>query len=118
VKAMAGGENRKNIPMTVTFLEMRTKPQAIPPSQPLGKIALLRAEKPPIHFYRYLYDTIGKDYYWVDRFKMDDASLAAIIQDPKVELYVLFPGGCPGGLAELYCRDAGTALLAYFGLMP
>ena len=47
---MAGNETKKNIPMTVTFLEMRAKPLAVPPSQPLGKIALLRDEKPPIHF--------------------------------------------------------------------
>ncbi len=118
MKVMAGNETKKNIPMTVTFLEMRAKPLAIPPSQPLGKIALLKAEKPPIHFYRYLYDTIGGAYYWVDRVKMDDATLAAIIHDPKVELYVLYSGGCPAGMAELDFRDAGTGLLAYFGLMP
>ena len=85
--------------MTVTFLEMRAKPSAIPPSRPVGKVALLKAENPPVHFYRYLYDTIGGDYYWVDRFKMDDASLKAIIHDPKVEIYVLYANGCPAGMA-------------------
>ena len=104
--------------MTVTFLEMRAKPLAIPPSRPMGKVALLRAENPSIHFYRYLYETIGREYFWVDRIKMDDASLAAIIHDPQVELYVLYVGGCPAGMAELDFRDANTGLIAYFGLMP
>jgi len=118
LKAMAGTEMKTNIPMTVTFLEMLAKPRTMPPAQPTGKVAILRAENPPIHFYRYLYDTVGKSYYWVDRFKMDDASLAAIIHDPKVEIYVLYANGCPAGMAELDFRDAGTGLIAYFGLMP
>jgi len=43
----------RRIPMTVTFLEMTAKPSVLPPPQPRGKIAFLRAENPPIHFYRY-----------------------------------------------------------------
>ena len=27
----------------------------------LPKLALMRAESPPLHFYRYLYDVIGRD---------------------------------------------------------
>ena len=115
---MAGSETKQQIPMTVTFLEMRAKPTALPPTFRKSKVAILRAENPPVHFYRYLYDTIGGDYYWVDRRKMDDATLAAIIQNPQVELYVLYHDGCPAGMAELDYRDASTCLLAYFGLMP
>ena len=61
--------------MTVTFLEMNARPAALPPPQPKGKIALLQSEKPPAHFYRYLYDTIGEDYYWVDRKKLTPEAL-------------------------------------------
>ncbi|MDE2112569.1 MAG: GNAT family N-acetyltransferase [Alphaproteobacteria bacterium] len=104
--------------MTVTFLEMKAKPQVLPPTAPKGKIAILKAEKPTVHFYRYLYETIGHDYYWVDRIKTDDASLAAIICHPQVELYVLHVNGCPAGMAELDFRNTRTGLIAYFGLMP
>jgi len=115
---MPGTEIKKTLAMTVTFLEMRARSAALPPPQPKGKIAILRAENPPIHFYRYLYNTIGGDYYWVDRRKQDDASLEAVIHDPEVELYVLSVDGCPAGMAELDFRDARTGLIAYFGLMP
>ena len=115
---MPRADNLKTIPMTVTFLEMRAKPAILPPPQPRGKVALLRAENPPVHFYRYLYNTIGEPYYWVDRRKTDDASLSAIISDPLVELYVLYAEGCPAGMAELDFRDARIGLIAYFGLMP
>ncbi len=111
-------DGKRRIPMTVTFLEMRSKPSALPPPQPKGKIAILRAENPPVHFYRYLYNTIGDPYYWVDRRKLSDAALAELIRNPLVELYVLYADGCPAGMAELEFRDAATGHLAYFGLMP
>ncbi len=106
------------IPMTVTFLEMLAKPNGLPPPQPKGKIAILRAEHPSVHFYRYLYDAVGRDYYWVDRKKMDDEALAALLQSSQLELYVLYVEGCPAGLAEIEFRDEATANLSYFGLVP
>ena len=106
------------IPMTVTFLEMNAKPTALPPPQPKGRIALLRAEKPPTHYYRYLYDTIGAGYYWVDRKKLTPEALAEVIHDPLNLIFVLYTEGSPAGLAELDLRKPGTANIAYFGLMP
>jgi len=104
--------------MTVTFLKMDARPHALAPPQPKGKIALLRAENPPVHFYRYLYNTIGDAYLWVDRRKLSDDELAAIIQHPLVELYVLYVDGCPAGMAELEFREGVAGQVAYFGLVP
>ena len=91
--------------MTVTFLEMKSRPSVLPPPQPRGKVALLRSEKPPTHCYRYLYDTIGADYYWVDRKKLSPEALAEVIHDPRNLLFILYTDGNPAGLAEL--ADAG-----------
>ena len=115
---MASPESKRRIPMTVTFLEMKAKPSAIPPPQPKGKIALLRCEKPPIHFYRYLYDTIGSDYYWVDRKKLTPEALEEVIHHPLNQLFVLYKEGCPAGMAELDLRKQGNCNISYFGLMP
>jgi GNAT superfamily N-acetyltransferase len=104
--------------MTVTFLEMRGKPSMIPPPHPSTKVAILRADKPPVHFYRYLYTTIGERYFWVDRRRMDDSAVAALIKNPLLELYVLYADGNPAGMAELDFREPHVGLLAYFGLMP
>jgi GNAT superfamily N-acetyltransferase len=108
----------RRIPMTVTFLEMNARPTALPPPQPRGKVALLKADTPPVHFYRYLYDTIGKDYYWVDRKKLTPEALAEVIQDPLNLTFVLYVEGNPAGMAELDLRNSGTANISYFGLMP
>lgn len=106
------------VPTVVTFLEMLQHPSALPPPQPKGKVAILKADKPPIHFYRYLYDTVGGDYKWVDRKKASDAMLVEILNDPLVELFVLYADGCPAGMAELDFRLEGIGQLAYFGLLP
>jgi GNAT superfamily N-acetyltransferase len=108
----------RRIPMTVTFLEMNARPVMPPPPAPRGKVALLKADKPPVHFYRYLYDTIGADYYWVDRKKLTPEALARVIHDPLNQTFVLYTEGSPAGLAELDLRKAGSANISYFGLMP
>jgi GNAT superfamily N-acetyltransferase len=115
---MASSRSKRFLPMTVTFLEMKGKPAMIPPPIPSTKVAILRADKPPVHFYRYLYNTIGEPYFWVDRRRMDDSSLAALIKNPLLELYVLYANGNPAGMAELDFREPHVGLLAYFGLMP
>jgi hypothetical protein len=106
------------IPMTVTFLEMTAKPSALPPPSPRGRHAILRCENPPPHFYRYLYDTIGDRYFWVDRRKISHEKLAEIIHAPTNFLYALYTEGNPAGMAEIELRPDGTANIAYFGLMP
>jgi GNAT superfamily N-acetyltransferase len=108
----------RRVPMTVTFLEMNTRPSAPPPPQPRGKVAILRSEKPTAHFYRYLYDTIGSEYLWVDRKKLPQAALIQLIQDPLNILYVLYTEGTPAGMAELDLRKTGQINISYFGLMP
>src|ERR1700759_4743112 len=111
-------EEPRRISMTVTFLEMTAKPSALPPPLPKGKIAFLRAERPSTHFYRYLYDTIGEKYFWVDRKKFSPEALADLLADPRMEIYVLYADGCPAGIGELDLRAGNSAHLAYFGLMP
>src|SRR5436305_14921659 len=102
----------RRIPMTVTFLEMTAKPSVLPPPLPRGKIAFLRAENPPTHFYRYLYDTIGEKYFWVDRRKLTPEKLAEIIQAPNTLIYVLYTDGTPVGMGEIDLRTNGDANIA------
>jgi GNAT superfamily N-acetyltransferase len=112
------GNRKRYMPMTVTFLQMKAKPLLPPPPLPSGKLAILRAEKPPVHFYRYLYNTIGDTYYWVDRRRLNDTELAELLQSATLDLYVLYVDGSPAGMAEFDYKDTPTGLLAYFGLLP
>ena len=102
----------------ITYLEMTAPPETPEVHPPLRKIALLRAERPTLSFYRYLYDAVGRQWMWVDRKRLDDEALRAIIHDEQVEIYVLYVGGVPAGYVELDFRRPAEVEIAYFGLVP
>lgn len=100
----------------VTFLEMREPPREVPPAPPGA--ALVRADPCTVPYYRYLYDAVGRPWLWTDRKALSNAQLAAILDDPAVEVWTLLKGGVPAGYFELDRRRPPDVDLAYFGLMP
>ena len=106
--------------VTVTYLQMLEQPARGPARPPrlTEKIALMRAERPTVGFYRYLYNAVGAPWAWYERNQLSDEALAAIVQDELVEVCVLYYGGTPAGYAELDFRREGEVELAYFGLIP
>tara|TARA_R100000005_G_C4987669_1_gene195605 strand:- start:16 stop:576 length:561 start_codon:yes stop_codon:yes gene_type:complete len=107
-------------PVTITFLEMREKAAAravLPP--PALPHAIIRAERPTVSFYRYLYNTVGRDWGWIDRRRISDAELEQIISAETTEIYVLYIRGVPAGFVELNAADQpDTVDVGYFGIMP
>ena len=104
---------------TVTFLEMRAEPllQVAPPAN--QKLMLMRAETPSVGFYRYLYDAVGRNFHWLDRKRLSDLELEAIVRDERVEVWVAYVGGQPAGFFEVDAREApGDVELMYLGLLP
>lgn len=107
------------IEVTLTTLELRQRPAGPAPYPPgRSKLALMRAEKPPLSFYRFLYKAVGEAALWSERLAMDDAALAAILYHPEVAIHLLYHGGVPAGFAEFDLRTAEQARLVRFGLMP
>ena len=102
----------------ITYLEMRSRPPRRPIPAPLEKLALMRAEDCTVSFYRYLYDTVGAPWLWVERRFLDDAALAAQIAKPTIEIFVLYVRGVPAGYFELDTVAARETKLCYFGLIP
>jgi GNAT superfamily N-acetyltransferase len=78
---------------------------------------IVRAVKPTISFYQFLYKEVGKGLSWYNRLLMFDDELLKIIHDDKVEIYVLWVNGVPAGFCELDCRKPGEVEIAYFGIM-
>jgi ribosomal protein S18 acetylase RimI-like enzyme len=116
---VAAGPEAVLLRCTVTSLEMTARPKHPPRPAPHGlHTALLRAVRPTVAFYRFLYDTVGAPWLWYERREIDDESLAAVVQDDDVEIYVLYVEGVPAGYAELDRRQMPDIELAYFGLMP
>jgi GNAT superfamily N-acetyltransferase len=100
----------------VTYLEMRSPPPASPASNPDGfSLQHLNEDRDR---YRTLYRRIGESWLWFSRVVMPDEELAGILNDSKVEAYVLSDGKDDIGLLELDFRSQGEAELAFLGLVP
>ena len=106
----------RDLVAVVTFLEMRERPVL---QVPTSSLSLRRIVNPDSDEYRQLFRKIGSPWLWYSRLIMDDDGLAGIIQDPKVELYVVIDEvGTDIGIVELDFRDAGECELAFIGLLP
>ena len=105
------------ITQIVTYLEQRHRPghRVTPPHR---AAMLLQADEITVSFYRYLYDAVGSPWLWWERKALGDEELLAIIEDPLVEISVLYMGGVPAGYFELDRRIEDEIEIAYLGLVP
>ena len=78
------------IDVTITYLEMRAHPHIAKTTQPFaGHLAVIQARNPTVSFYRFLYHTAGEPWLWYERRFMDDKTLATLVTDSNVRIYVL-----------------------------
>lgn len=108
------------VPFTVTYLEMYEKPIYAPAQLP-GDVRLERAIDPPVWYFLSLYDAVGREYEWQDRFAQaeeDPAALQAFVRSPDVVIWTAIKHGWPQGFFMLDWRETGECDLAYFGLVP
>jgi GNAT superfamily N-acetyltransferase len=105
------------IDTVVTYLSLDARPAQLPPMPSSPRLALMRAEKIPLHFYRYLYGAVGGNWLWVERLHLDDEALAARIHKDGIEIFVLYANGAPAGYCELDFANPESVKLVYFGLM-
>jgi GNAT superfamily N-acetyltransferase len=106
--------------VTVTYLEMSSRPGWVVGDLPAG-YSLILAKNAPVWFFLSLYGAVGHDYEWRDRFdqaKTHPDALHAFVHDPKTEIWVLYHQGWPAGFFMLDWRGARICDLAYFGLVP
>lgn len=108
----------RSVEVTITFLRQTSRPAYAPQPRPPRKISIMRAENPPTHFYRYLYDLVGAPWNWVSRRNMSDDALRDIITDPAVSVYVLSVDGAPAGIAEIDGKEHPVVYIRFFGLAP
>ena len=118
-EADGGARGDGRLHARITHLEMSAPPPVRVP-MPLGlHLALLRAKDMPLHFYRYLYEQVGRPHHWSAHRDLDDAALAAVIHAEDTEIRVLYGDGAPAGFFELdLSRLPDEAEIRYFGLVP
>ena len=94
-----------SLKVQITRLEMTAPPKASLPVPVNIQTAIMRAPNIPLDFYRYLYRQVGSRWQWVDRLRMGDEDLAALLHSEKTGISVLYVNGAPGGFFEE--RDLG-----------
>ncbi|MFC4625068.1 GNAT family N-acetyltransferase [Daeguia caeni] len=101
----------------VTRLEMTQRPTFTPPV-PVGmRLAIMRATNTPVHFYRYLYEQVGRPHHWTMRRLQSDEELVRAIHAETCEIHILYVDGCPVGFAETDYAVPHQAEILHFGLM-
>ena len=98
----------------VTYLEMTSRPDLSALQAPSD--IQLRKVAADVAWYRDIFERVGLPWLWASRRAMDDAALAAILTDPKVDIYTLSKDGADEALLELDFRQQGECELAFFGL--
>ena len=104
------------IAVTITSLEMTAPPKQSLPVPVNVQTAIMRVPGIPPAFYRFLYLQVGRRWHWVDRLRLDDEALAAILHEPRNSVSVLYVNGAPAGFFELLQVDEDTVELSHFGL--
>lgn len=110
------------VPVTVTYLETTGGAARLPPApaRPNGAAWQLLAPC-PVALYADLYDGVGRPWHWLERKRMSEAALSAILANPAVEVMHLLCDGRSAGYAEIDSRrlkDEARVELAYFGIRP
>lgn len=110
---------QKKLTARVTHLEMTARLSLSVPVPSGVRLAIMRSTEMPVHFYRYLYEQIGRQHHWMMRRVQNDAEVAEAIHAETTEIHVLYVDGNPAGLLEINLAALPeTAEILYFGLMP
>ena len=106
---------------TISYLEMTAPPSGLengPPDPRLGQPMRLGAAE-----YRALYRAVGERWLWWERWCSQRADLAAILDDPRVEVRLFTVDGETAGYSEINRRgsdggDGGAIEIVFLGLVP
>lgn len=105
------------LPDRLIISYMRLLPEDFIPSYVVDdRMAVEQLHAPDVRYYRFMYYTVGERWNWTDRLLLDDDEIRMILEDPLMQMFVLYFNGAPAGYVELADRGAGATEIVYFGL--
>jgi ribosomal protein S18 acetylase RimI-like enzyme len=99
--------------LVTTYLEMTSRTQFQPSFARADDVRIDPMQTIDLHFYLYLYRSVGENLAWRDRLLMPKHELREALNGAHI--YVMYVGGAPGGYVEL-AKQGGSVEIAYFGL--
>ena len=105
----------------VTWLKMNEKPLQTEhkPHRRGFELKIVKLTQPTVEDYRFLYNTIGAPWTWIERRLLTDQKLLKTITHPNVEIYTLSFSDEIAGFSEIKrSKKLHQAEIKYFGLVP
>lgn len=106
------------VEVTTTHLDLTHPSQLRPKRSDHPDFAVRKLGVPLPAFNRFLYETVGRDWRWVDRLAWSETQWADWVQRPQLHTWVGYAHGTPAGYFELEEQADGDVEIAYFGLLP
>ena len=107
-----------DVEVTTWYLEMLSPAQLRPRRLDHPALAIRQAEIPSPEFSRFLYTSVGGNWYWCDRLSWTYDRWMQYLDRPAVQTWVAYVAGTPAGYIELETQPEGNVEIAYFGLLP
>jgi GNAT superfamily N-acetyltransferase len=101
----------------ITYLEMNDRSEAVP-YEGKRRLDVRRVEIHSPEMNRFLYATVGADWWWHERLTWDRERWMDWLDRPEVETWVGYLSGAPAGYFELEAQPGGQVEISYFGLVP
>src|SRR5262245_45394249 len=79
---------------------------------------LIRVSTPSPEINRYMYVTVGNDWWWYYRRSWDYARWLAYVDREALQTWVAYVAGAPAGFFELERQEGDNVEIAIFGLLP
>lgn len=109
------------VEVTTWYLEMRDPRQLrfTSASQELlsQNLRIEQAKIPSPELSRFLYTSVGGDWYWIERLTWSYDRWMQYLNRPEVETWIAYIAGTPAGFIELEAQAGGDVEIAYFGLL-
>ncbi|BBD66643.1 hypothetical protein NIES4072_60830 [Nostoc commune NIES-4072] len=105
------------IDVTTWYLEMLDPSQLRPTFSSNPKLTVIRAEIPCPELNRFLYQSVGGDWYWISRLNWSYESWLEYLNRPELHTWVAYLSGTPAGYVELEAQPGDNVEIAYFGLL-
>lgn len=101
--------------VTTTHLEMTDASALRPARTPAAPVDVVRVEHPCPELNRFLYATVGAEWWWYSRLPWDRARWLAYLDRAELETWIAYVAGTPAGYVELERQDGGAVEIVYFG---
>ncbi|MBW4461305.1 MAG: GNAT family N-acetyltransferase [Nodosilinea sp. WJT8-NPBG4] len=106
------------IDVTTWYLEMLDSAQLRPKLSGHPNLEIRQAEVPCPELSRFLYASVGGQWYWCDRLPWSRDRWLAYLDRPQVETWVAYISGTPAGYIELEEHSQADVEITCFGLLP